>query len=194
MVRRHGSAVLLLRLDMGVKIFRDDNWNRIKSGIISRKDIMHLNRENDKVLIGYLIAHATEPCRQSMMKYAAEKYGLYDFPEQQKNIDDPNDPYYEEYFVLQEQVIREDDADVLKEVALHSSDYDMAAFAFCRLTGYRFPPSECDAYSYRTFDCGVLPGMTAEDIREFCRKVIEERGKFANVVDECLRHQKDPNQ
>ena len=173
MVRRHGSAVLLLRLDMGVKIFRDDNWNRIKSGIISRKDIMHLNRENDKVLIGYLIAHATEPCRQSMMKYAAEKYGLYDFPEQ---------------------VIREDDADVLKEVALHSSDYDMAAFAFCRLTGYRFPPSECDAYSYRTFDCGILPGMTAEDIREFCRKVIEERGRFANVAEECLRHQKDPNQ
>ena len=194
MVRRHESAVLLLRLDMGVKIFRDDNWNRIKSGIISRKDIMHLNREKDKVLIGYLIAHATEPCRQSMMKYAAEKYGLYDFPEQQKNIDDPNDPYYEEYFVLQEQVIREDDADVLKEVALHSSDYDMAAFAFCRLTGYRFPPSECDAYSYRTFDCGVLPGMTAEDIREFCRKVIEERGRFANVAEECLRHQKDPNQ
>ena len=77
MVRRHESAVLLLRLDMGVKIFRDDNWNRIKSGIISRKDIMHLNREKDKVLIGYLIAHATEPCCQSMMKFAAEKYGWY---------------------------------------------------------------------------------------------------------------------
>ena len=43
MVRRHGSAVLLLRLDMGVKIFRDDNWNRIKSGIISRKDIIYLD-------------------------------------------------------------------------------------------------------------------------------------------------------
>ena len=37
-------------------------------------------------------------------------------------------------------------------------------------------------------------GMTAEDIREFCRKVIEERGRFANVAEECLRHQKDPNQ
>ena len=185
MVRRHGSAVLLLRLDMDVKI---------KSGIISRKDIMHLNREKDKVLIGYLITHAAEPCRSSMMKYAAEKYGLYDFPEQQKNIDDPNDPYYEEYFVLQEQVIREDDADVLKEAALHSSDYDMAAFAFCRLTGYRFPPSNCDAYSYRTFDCGIMPGMTAEDIREFCRMMIKERGRFANVAEECLRHQKDPNQ
>ena len=179
---------------MGVKIFRDDNWNRIKSGIISRKDIMHLNREKDKVLIGYLISHATEPCRQSMMKFAAEKYSLYDFPEQQKNIDDPNDPYYEEYLVLQEQVIREDDADVLKEAAFHSSNYDMAAFAFCRLTGCSFPPSECDAYSYRTFDCGIMPRTTAEDVREFCRRVIEERGRFANVAEERLRDQKDSNQ
>ena len=142
---------------MGIKIFRDDNWNRIKGGIISRKDIMHLDAEKDRELISYLIAHAPESSRGSMMEYAAEKYGIDELPEPQKNIDDLNDPYYEEYFVLQEQVIREDDADVQKEVALHSSDYDMAAFAFCRLTGYRFPPSECDAYSYRTFDCGILP-------------------------------------
>ena len=28
---------------MGIKIFRDDNWHRITNGIISRKDIMHLD-------------------------------------------------------------------------------------------------------------------------------------------------------
>ena len=179
---------------MGVKIFRDDNWNRIKSGVISRKDIMRLDAAKDKVLIGYLIAHAPEPCRQSVIKYAAEKYGMDELPESLKNIDDPNDPYYEEYAVLQEQVVLEDDADVLKEAALHSSNYDMAAFAFCRLTGCSFPPSECDAYSYRTFDCGIMPGTTAEDVREFCRRVIEERGRFANVAEECLRNQKDSNQ
>ena len=179
---------------MGVKIFRDDNWNRITNGAISRKDIMHLDGEKDSELIEYLIAHASEPYRNSMMKYAAEKYGMDELPQPHQNTDDPNDPYYEEYFVLQEQVIREDDADVLKKAALHSSNYDMAAFAFCRLTGYRFPPSECDAYSYRTFDCGILPGMTAEDIREFCRKVIEERGRFVDVAEYCLRDQKDPNQ
>ena len=179
---------------MGVKIFRDDNWNRITNGIISRKDIIHLDGEKDRELIGYLIRHVTEQCSISMLRYAAAQYGIDKLPDPQTNIDDPKDPYYEEYFVLQEQVIREDDADVLKEAALHSSNYDMAAFAFCRLTGYSFPPSECDAYSYRTFDCGILPGMTAEDIREFCRKVIEERRRFANVAEECLRHQKDPNQ
>ena len=185
---------MLLRFDMGVKIFRDDNWNRITNGAISRKDIMHLDGEKDSELIGYLIVHAPEPCRSSMMKYAAEKYGMDELPQPHQNIDDPNDPYYEEYFVLQEQVVLEDDYDVLKETALHNSNYDMAAFAFCRLTGYSFPPSECDAYSYRIFDCGILPGMTTEDIREFCRKVIEERGRFADVAEECLRNKKDSDQ
>ncbi len=173
---------------MGVKIFRDDNWNRLTSGAVSRKDIMHLDGEKDRELIGYLIAHAHEPCRSSMRKYASEKYGMDELPQPNQNTDDPNDPFYEEYYVLQEQVIREDDADVLKEAALHSSCYDMAAFAFCRLTGYSFPPNECDAYSYRTFDCGIMPGMTTEEVRAFGRTMIEERGRFADMAAECLRH------
>ena len=172
---------------MGVKIFRDDNWNRIKSGVISRRDLMGLDPDRDNALIRYLISNAAKPSRDSMLRYTAEKYGIDEQSEPQKNIDDPNDPNYEEYFVLQEQVVREDDADVLKEAALHGLNYDMAAFAFCRLTGYCFPVSDCDAYSYRTFDCGLMPGTTAEDIREFCRAVIEEKGRFADAAEECLR-------
>ena len=42
MVRRHRSAVLLLRVVMGIKIFRDDNWIRIRCGDISRRDIICL--------------------------------------------------------------------------------------------------------------------------------------------------------
>ena len=170
---------------MSVRIFRDNNWSRITDGIISRKDIMHLDKEKDKALIGYLIAHASEPCRISMMKYAAEKYGMDEVPEPQRNIDDLSDPYYEEYFVLQEQVAREDDFDVLKEAALHSPNYDLAAFAFCRLTGYSFPPDECDAYSYRTFNCEILPGMTKKDIREFCRMIIAVGSRFKDAAGEC---------
>jgi hypothetical protein len=33
---------------MGVKIYRDNNWNRIKNGIISRKDLMHLDKDKDR--------------------------------------------------------------------------------------------------------------------------------------------------
>lgn len=171
---------------MGVKIFRDDNWNGIKSGIISRKDIMRLDAEKDKVLIGYLIAHAPEQCRRSMTEYAAEQYGMDELPGPYRNIDDPDDPYYEEYIVLQEQAVREDNDDVLREAALHSSDYQLAAFAFCRLTGYSFPPDACDAYSYRTFSCGILPGMTKDDIRALCRMMIAEEGPLKEAAEECL--------
>jgi hypothetical protein len=179
---------------MGVKIFRDDNWHGIANGVISRKDIMHLDGEKDRELIGYLLAHAPEPCRSSMMKYAAENYGMDELPAPRINIDDPEDTFFWEYAVLREQVAREDDRDALKAAALHCADRGVAAFAFCRLTGYRFPPGACGAYSYRTFDCGVLPGMTAEDIRVFCRTVIEGGRPFANVAEECLRHQKDIDQ
>ena len=149
---------------MGIKIFRDDNWHRITNGIISRKDIMHLDGEKDRELIRFLTAHAPEPCRSSMMKYAAEKYGLDEMPAPRQNIDDLNDPYYEEYLVLQEQVGLEDDCDVLKEAALHSGD----------------------AHSYRTYSCETLPGMTTENIREFCQMVIEEGVPLKDAAEEWL--------
>lgn len=148
--------------DMGVKIFRDDNWKRITGGDISRKDIIHLDGEKDRELIGYLIAHAPEPRRGSMIQYAAEEYGMDAYPEPRVNADDPEDDFFWEYVVLREQVVREEDREVLK-AALQDSDRSVAAFAFCRLTGHSFPPGECDAYSYRTFSCDILPGMTAAD-------------------------------
>ena len=174
---------------MGVKIFRDDNWKRITSGDISSRDIMHLDREKDRELIGYLITHAPDPRRRSMMQYASEKYGVDGFPEPRINIDDPEDDFFWEYAVLREQVIREEDHDVLKMAALHDSDHSVAAFAFCRLTGYSFTPDECDAYSYRTYGCGILPGVTTEDIQEFCRMMIVERGPFRDVAGIYLNDQ-----
>ncbi len=48
-----------------------------------------------------------------------------------------------------------------------------------------------ELYSYRTFDCGIMFGMTTEDIRKFFQMMIEKKGRFADVAEECLRHQKD---
>ncbi|MBR0461838.1 MAG: hypothetical protein IJJ00_03875, partial [Erysipelotrichaceae bacterium] len=89
--------------------------------------------------------------------------------------------------VLHEQVLREEDRDALIAAALHGLDRSVSAFAFCRLTGYSFPVNECDAYSYRTFDCGIMPGMTEDDIREFCRMMIAEGALFKDAAKECLR-------
>ena len=179
---------------MGVKIFRDDNWHRITNGVISRKDIMHLDGEKDRELIGYLIAHAPKPCRDSMMEYAAEKYSMDGEAEPRINIDDPEDTFFWEYAVLREQVMREENREALRSAAINCSDYGVAAFAFCRLTGYSFPPNECDAYSYRTYFCDILPGTAPWMITELCRKMIEEGGRFADVAKECLRNRKDTNQ
>ncbi len=116
--------------DMGVKVFRDDNWKRIIGGDISRRDIMGLDEDKDRELIGYL----------SIVSPVI-------------NTDGNGIP-----------LGAEEDRDVLT-ASLHDSDHSVAAFAFCRLTGYSFTPDECDAYSYRTFSCDILPGTTA-DYRE----------------------------
>ena len=179
---------------MGVKIFRDDSWHRITNGVISRKDIMNLDGEKDRELIGYLIAHAPKQCRSSVLEYAAKKYGMDEVPEPLINIDDPEDTFFWEYAVLREQVMREDDREVLRSAALNCSDYGAAAFAFCRLTGYGFPPGECDAYSYRTYRCGIMPGTASEMTTELCRRIIEGGGRFADVAGECLRNRKDTDQ
>ena len=171
---------------MGVKIFRDDNRKRVKNRAVSRKDIMNLDKEKDRELIGYLIAHASGPCHSSMIKYVTEKYGMDELPAPLINIDDLEDIFFWEYAVLHEQVLREEDRDALIAAALHGLDRSVSAFAFCRLTGYSFPVNECDVYSYRTFDCGIMPGMTEDDIREFCEMVIEEEGPLKDVAKEYL--------
>ena len=174
---------------MSVKIFRDDNWSRIKNGLISRRDIMELDPEKDRELIRYLIAHASKQSRRSMMKYASEKYGIDELPEPLINIDDPEDKFFWEYTVLREQITQEDDREVLM-AALQSSDRDIAAFAFCRLTGFSRPLIECDAYSYRTFNCDILPGTADEKIVGICRSIIEEEGLLKDMAIDCLRYQK----
>lgn len=176
---------------MGVKIFKDDNWNRIKNGVISRADITGLDAVRDIELIGYLTAHAPEPCRSSIIKYANEKLGINEIPSPKINIDNPEDTFFWEYSVLREQIARETNCEALKKAVLDSSDYGVAAFAFCRLTGYSFPVNRCDAYSYRTFCCEPLPEMTEDDIRQFCRTVIAKGGPFEDAAEKSLRDKKD---
>ena len=52
-----------------------------------------------------------------------------------------------------------------------------------------------ELYSYRTFDCGIMFGMTTEDIRKFFQMMIEKKGRFAadNITDP-LRIMKDSSE
>lgn len=175
---------------MGVRVFRDNHWIRIKSGAISRRDLLGLDRDLDRELIAYLISHAPESCHASMLKYAMDHYDLKEPHAPLVNADDPTDFRFWDYAVLREQIERETDYEILKAAALQKSEYDLAAFAFFRLTGMKFPSSVSDASSYRTYECGLLPGITEEQINEMIRTMIEERGLFKDVAMECMRDQK----
>lgn len=167
---------------MGVKIFRENNWDRLEAGMISLWDIRGLDREKDRRLIEYLILKGRDRLKEKIMR----QYGIAEMPEEPVNIDDPEDEIYRTYFVLREQVEREDDAEVLKTVAFRKQRDSLSRFAFCCLTGYSWPPSECDAYSYRTYECERCIGMTDEDVRAFCTEMIQCGGPFADEAKELL--------
>ena len=166
---------------MGVKVFRDGSWSRLKAGIISDRDIMGLDAEHDRNLINWLLLHMDEAKRERVM----QKCHISMPPEELVNIDDPCDDKYMEYFVLLEQVIREDETDVLRAAALRSRD-SICRFAFCRLTGYCWPAGTCDAYSYRTYSCGLKSDVTTENTMGFCREMIEKNGPYAKEASEWM--------
>ena len=168
---------------MGVKIFRNGNWERLLAGVVSGADFRELDPEKDCELLGYLLRRASQRYSDRVM----EKYGIADIPEKPVNIDAPNDAEYEPYFVLLEQVKREEEKSVLREATFSKERTDQAKFAFCRLTGYRYCPSACDAYSYRTFDCGRMEGITDEEAKTFCQDMIDKKGPFCKEAEELLR-------
>lgn len=166
---------------MGIKIFRDEKWKFIEYMTTSLQDLKGLDPEKDRELIDFLVLHAPERARIRL----AEKCGLEEVPEERVNIDDPGDEIYRTYFLFREQAEREDDREVLRNVAMSDSGA-AGKFAFCRLTGYSWPPDQCDAYSYRTYECDLLSGMSREEIVEFCREMVERDGPFKRQAEERL--------
>lgn len=159
---------------MGIKIYKKENRDRWEYGPYSLMDF-RLDLEKDRWLVQYMLEHCSETQRRRWLT----KYGLDRVPEPPVNVDDPQDGLYAPYLLLREQVMREDDYWTLKEAAFEAPDDRMRRFAFCRLTGYSWPPSECDAYSYRTYGCGLKGEVSREDIEDLCREMFERKGPFA---------------
>ena len=146
----------------------------------SVQEIRNLDLKEDRCYLEYMVQYA----RGSHLNRLMKKLGISELPEKTRNLEDPSDRDYEEYFVLEEQVAREPDAEILKEAAYEAST-QMAKFAFCRLTKYSYPSPWNDAYSYRTYECGWKEGMTTEDVIEFCREMIAVQGPFAREAEEA---------
>lgn len=147
----------------------------------SVQEIRNLDLEEDRCYLEYMVQYA----RGSHQKRLMKKLGISELPEKARNLEDSSDRDYEEYFVLEEQVAREPDAEILKE-AVYEASTQMAKFAFCRLTKYCYPSPWNDAYSYRTYECGWKEGMTTEDVIEFCREMITVQGPFVREAEEVL--------
>ncbi len=90
-----------------------------------------------------------------------------------------------EYRLAEEQIRLVDDAEHLKAAA-YEAGYYKSRFAFCRLTGYRYPAPENDAYSHRTFCCERLATFPEEEVKTFCEEMIRKKGPFAKEAAEVL--------
>ena len=148
--------------------------------LFSAGEVRHLDAEKDRLLLRN-IARNGDGVRQ---KAAQRKLGVDAVPAQDPDYTS-DDIFDEAYFLAEEQVLQVADAELLKEAAFHGFG-EKRYFAFCRLTGYRYPAPSCDAYSHRTFACGRLPGFTDEDVRAFCREMVEKKGPFAREAASCL--------
>lgn len=166
---------------MGIKIFRRENWDRWESGPYTLMDFL-LDPEKDRWLLQHMLSHCSDTPRSRIPK----RFNLDQVPGPPVNVDDPGDEMYAPYIMLREQVMREDDWWALKAAALEAPNAMMRRFAFCRLTGYSWPGDECDAYSYRTWDCGLKSVVPREDIEDFCREMIASKGQFAVEAAEWL--------
>ena len=163
-------------------IFHPDHHYHWDYPLLSAQEIRELDPIEDRYYLEYAVQYAMGARQKLLMK----KLGISELPGKRENPEDPSDIMYEEYFILNEQVAREPDAQVLKEAAYEAPE-QMARFAFCYLTKYYYPSPWNDAYSYRSYECGWKEGMTTEDVIAFCREMIEVQGPFAREAMEILK-------
>ena len=141
--------------------------------LYSAGEVRHLDPEKNRLLLRN-IARNGNGVRQ---KAALRKLGVDQVPEKDPEYTS-DDIFDEAYWLIDEQIRRVEDETLLKEAAYHGFG-EKRYFAFCRLTGYRYPAPASDAYSHRTYAVETFPDQTAEDIRDFCREMIRRNGPFA---------------
>lgn len=146
----------------------------------SSGDVRRLDPERDRLLLRN-IARYGDGVRQ---KAALRVLGVDSVPERDPDYTS-DDIFDEAYWLIEEQVRRVEDGALLREAAFHGFG-EKRYFAFCRLTGYRYPAPASDADSHRTYTVERFPDWRSEDIRGFCREMIRRNGPFAREARECL--------
>lgn len=152
--------------------------------LFSSGEVLHLDPTRDRLLLENIARNAAG----NRQKAALRRLGLTEPPP--PNRDYVSDDLFDEsYWILDEQIRQmEELADYeLLHAAAFASRSEAACFAFCRLTGWRFSSPACDAYSHRDYACGRVAWMKEEELRAFCREMIERRGPFETECEALLR-------
>ncbi len=156
---------------MGFHVFSDD-LERLMTGHLYLSDCTGLDRELDRELIEFIALHG----KGWWMEKFLRRYRIDEARLREESADDPGE-YGRLYRLLEEQVRRESDREVLKKAAFTDDPYGKGRFAFSRLTGYRWHEGKEDM---PTCACGLKSDMLREDIEAFCREMIGRRGPFAD--------------
>ena len=164
-----------------MEIFREENWDTWRSGCFTMADFKNLYGEKDRWLLTWTAVHGNDHAS----RIAMHRLGISVIPEVPVNTDDEKDDLYFLYLVLNEQVKRESDFQVLRKAAF-CAPFPMNRFAFCRLTGASWTPDERKAYSYRTYSCGLKNNVVRKDIEDLCREMIIRNGPMSEIAGKRL--------
>ena len=167
---------------IGIKIFREDNWDRWMEDDFIRTDTRRLNRRKDRYLLEYMAVYGNP----DVSKWAMKALGVSEVPDSIGGIGCAysEDKIYQRHFVEHEQVMRETDYWALEKAA-YEAPYELAWPAFCRITGIScLDPPVIDIYNPGPY--GLKSNMSREDIEQLCREMIERNGQFAYEAKDWL--------
>ena len=139
-------------------------WNPYTWGKMRPAWVEEMDPEEDRMLLTWLANHALEPGKTAALR----KLGCTEAPScPWRRV--PSGEREEEYRVLKEQVEREDDRKMIEQAAL-DAPVPLSFLARCRITGRCEMSPEDDEWSFMTYECEQLPGITPEYAAEFERK------------------------
>ena len=171
---------------IGRKLFQSDKRGTELEALyllFSSGEVRRMDAQRDRLLLGNIARHAPG----TEQKAALRRLGLTEPPP--PNPDSISDELFDErYWILSEQIVQlteMEDCELLRAAAFSGRSME-GCFAFCRLTGWRFPAPACDAYSHRDYACGRISWMTDGEVRAFCRKMLDRRSPFASEAAACL--------
>lgn len=139
-------------------------WNPYRWAKIFPEWVEDMDPEKDRLLLTWMANHALEPGKD----VALRKLGVTEAPPFPW-IRHPDCDLEEQYWVLKEQIEREDDREAIMKAAMDGPTL-LAHFARNRITGEQDPAPEEDKWSFMTCECSQLPGVTPEYAAEFRKK------------------------